>query len=72
MDYPRPTPNVATEPVVGIFSNEVAIYRLVDAILLEQNDKRSVQRTYSMTLEAIATLSDDAAVSLPWQTDSRG
>jgi hypothetical protein len=41
------------------------IYRLVGAILLEQNDEWSVQRARYMTLETIATLSDDATVSLP-------
>ena len=51
--------------VVGIFPNEEAIYRLVGAILLEQNDEWSVQRARYMTLETIATLSDDAIVSLP-------
>jgi transposase-like protein len=51
--------------VVGIFPNEAAIYRLVGAILLEQNDEWSVQRARYMTLETIAALSDDATVSLP-------
>jgi putative transposase len=55
--------------VVGIFPNEQAIYRLVGAILLEQNDEWSVQRARYMTLETIATLSDDAAVSLPAMAD---
>ena len=55
--------------VVGIFPNEEAIYRLVGAILLEQNDEWSVQRARSMTLETIATLSDDATVSLPAMAD---
>jgi putative transposase len=55
--------------VVGIFPNEEAIYRLVGAILLEQNDEWSVQRARYMTLETIATLSDDATVSLPAMAD---
>src|ERR1700757_2225421 len=55
--------------VVGIFPNEDAIYRLVGAILLEQNDEWSVQRARYVTLETIATLSDDATVSLPAMAD---
>jgi transposase-like protein len=51
--------------VVGIFPNEDAIVRLVGAILLEQNDEWGVQRGRYMTLETIAPLSDDPAVSLP-------
>lgn len=51
--------------VVGIFPNEDAITRLVGAILLEQNDEWAVQRARYMTLETIAGMSDDAAVSLP-------
>lgn len=49
--------------VVGIFPNEDAIVRLVGAILLEQNDEWAVQRGRYMTLETIAPLGDDPAVS---------
>jgi putative transposase len=51
--------------VVGIFPNDEAIVRLVGAILLEQNDEWAVQRARYMTLETMATLSDDAIVGLP-------
>ena len=51
--------------VVGIFPNEAAIVRLVGAILLEQNDEWAVQRGRYMTLETMATLSDNAVVGLP-------
>jgi transposase-like protein len=51
--------------VVGIFPNEDAIIRLVGAILLEQNDEWAVQRARYMTLETIAPIGDDPAVSLP-------
>jgi len=51
--------------VVGIFPNFDAIVRWVDALLLEQNDEWAVQRSRYMTLETIATMSDDPLISLP-------
>jgi transposase-like protein len=51
--------------VVGTFPNEAAIFRLVGAILLEQNDEWAVQRARYMTLETIAPLSDNQIVGLP-------
>jgi len=51
--------------VVGIFPNEAAIFRLVGAILLEQNEEWAVQRACYMTLETIAPLSDNPIVGLP-------
>jgi len=54
--------------VVGIFPNEAAIYRLVGALLLEQNDEWALQRRY-MTLETLADLGDNPNVSLPAVAD---
>ncbi len=51
--------------MAGIFPNEDAIIRLVGAVLLEQNDEWAVQRARYMTLETIAPIGDDPAVSLP-------
>jgi len=51
--------------VVGIFPNEAAITRLIGAILLEQNDEWTVQRSRYMTLESVAPLGDDPLTSLP-------
>ena len=50
--------------VIGIFPNDDAITRLVGALLLEQNDEWAVQRSRYMTLETIATMSDDPLISL--------
>lgn len=51
--------------MVGIFPNQIAIVRLIGAILLEQNDEWAVQRARYMTLETNGPLSDDPTVSLP-------
>jgi hypothetical protein len=56
--------------VVGIFPNDEAIVRLVGAILLEQNDEWAVQRARSMTLETMASLSDDPLVGSPAELPS--
>src|SRR5215471_8219489 len=49
----------------GCQPTQAAIVRLIGAVLLEQNDEWAVQRGRYMTLETIAPLSDDPAVSLP-------
>lgn len=51
--------------VVGIFPDEAAIRRLVGAILMEQTEEWAVQRSRYMTLETLAPVGDDPAVSLP-------
>ena len=51
--------------VVDIFPNDEAIVRLVGALLREQNDEWAVQRARYMTLETIAPMGDNPAISLP-------
>lgn len=51
--------------MVGIVPNDDASVRLVGALLLEQNDEWAVQRSRYMTLETIATMSDDPLINLP-------
>ncbi|WFU51756.1 IS256 family transposase (plasmid) [Sinorhizobium terangae] len=51
--------------VVGIFPNDDAIVRLVGALLLKQYDEWAVQRARYMTLETMASMSDDPQISLP-------
>jgi transposase-like protein len=50
--------------VVGIFPNEQAITRLVDATLMEQSQEWAVQRARHMTLETIAPMSNDPIIML--------
>jgi transposase-like protein len=45
--------------VVAIFPNEAAIVRLIGAMLLEQNDEWAASRARYMSLEKLASLSDD-------------
>jgi hypothetical protein len=50
---------------VGTYQNEAVIRRLLDAILLAQNDERAVRRLRFMTLETTIPWSDEAFASLP-------
>ncbi len=50
--------------VVGLFPNDASIIRLVEALMLEQNDEWSLNRRY-MQLEGLHTLSETAATRLP-------
>ena len=49
--------------VVGIFPNDAAVTRLVGAMLLEQSDEWSLNRSY-MQLEGLQSLSDAVPVRL--------
>ena len=48
---------------IGICPNAAAVVRLVGALMLEQNDEWAVSRRY-MSLESLATLSDDPVLGL--------
>ncbi len=49
--------------VVGIFPNQIAIVRLVGALMLEQNDEWAVTRRY-MTLDTIDEVCKDQTVDV--------
>jgi transposase-like protein len=50
--------------VVGVLPNEAAIRRLVGALLLEPNDEYVIQKRY-MSVESMATVSENPAIRLP-------
>lgn len=50
--------------VLGIFPNDRAIVCLVDALILETNDKPAVTRRY-ISLETLARATDQTTVRLP-------
>jgi len=50
--------------VVGIFPNDASIRRLVGALLMEQNDEYAIQKRY-MSLESLATMSENSPIRLP-------
>lgn len=49
---------------MGILPNDASIVRLAGAMMLEQNDERSLNRRY-IQLEGQQTLSDTAPTRLP-------
>ena len=50
--------------VVGIFPNEAAIRRPLGALLMEQNDEYAIQNR-CMSLESLATMSENPPIRLP-------
>jgi len=50
--------------VVGIFPTESAVRRLVGALLMQQNDEYSIQNR-CVSLESLATISENPAIRLP-------